>query len=219
MFYNQRLRRAAPIPPALGGFGGWNQSHRRAHYLKEMGGCWFAFRLSSKTDPKDPEVAVALLSLRTMGWYAGKHDPWMEFLLIVHQEGVEDPTGRIEGICMQYHTNLHFVGLFDREESPLPTALALHYEPGSTRSPKRREASDGLIFGANSHGRQISAPVCALYIAGSDSWTNDDYKTKRGPFEGRVGTFKYDDIKDILPQERFEALKLRTKDQLVFQAG
>jgi hypothetical protein len=212
------VQRAAPIPPALSGFARWNQSHRRSHYLQELGGCWFIFRLSSKTDIEDPEIAVALLNLRTLGWYQDRHNPWTEFTLFVHQEGAGDPTGRIDGICMQYHTNMHFVGLLDREESPLPTALALHYEPGGSRSLKRREATEGLIFGANSHGRQVSAPIVALHISESDCWDTGEYTAKRAPFEARIKTHKYADVRDILPEDQFEALKRRTQESLVFQA-
>jgi hypothetical protein len=209
---------AAPVPPALFGIEGWNQAQRRGLYLREMGGCWFIFRLSTDATLDDPEVAVALLSIRTQGWYTGDNNPWTEFILIVHQEGDGNPRGRIEGVCMQYHTHLHFVGLLDRETSPIPTAMALRYEPGGSKNYMRREATDGLIFGANSHGRQISAPIDAIFVKGSDSWANDDYRLRRAEYEKRISTHHYKDIADILPKDRFEALVQRTRDSLVFQA-
>lgn len=212
-------QKAMPVPGPLNQLAGWNQLRQRPHHIKEMGGCWYLCRLSTGCDLDDPEFAVSLLNIKTADYYQGRADPWTEFALFLHQETADDPTTRIDGICFQYHTNLHLIGLLDKDNSPVPTAIALRYEPGSVRSPKRRLACEGVLFGVNSHGRQISAPLVAAFVPGSDEWPAAEYRDRRAALEKNVGTKSgRTGLNGIIPASLTDTLLKTHSEYFVFQA-
>lgn len=205
------------VPLALDKLTMWRAPADREHTLSEMGGLWYLFRLSSRSDPKTPEVTVSVLNIRPQSYYAEKESAWTEFVLYLHPNRTRDPIIRVEGICYQYSVQLHFLGLLDSQNSALPTAMVLHYNKGG-RLPERRDRTEGLLFVTNSHSQQVSAPVEAVWIPESDIWGPEQYKVEKDKFLARLGSFPQDKVADIFPADAYQALIKRSREALVFEA-
>lgn len=207
----------APIPDSLAPLRHWGRNTNRDHTLSELGGLWWVFRLSTKSNaPDEREVTVSLLNIPPRRAYEDDEGEWINFSLFLHPPGEDDFHYRVDGICYPQHLHLHFIGLLDRTGSALPTAMSLHYDPGG-RYPQRRARSTGLLFVTNSHSQQVSAPVVAIHIPGSDHWDKEAYLTNRVELLRRLGSFPQAAISDICSRPTYDTLLERSESYLVFE--
>ncbi len=206
-----------PIPDNLAPLRHWGQNTNRDHTLSELAGMWWVFRLSTKANaPEEREVTVSLLNIPPNASYRGDDGEWINFSLFLHPPGEDDFHYRVDGVCYPQHLHLHFIGLLDRTGSALPTAMSLHYDPGG-RYPQRRTRSTGLLFVTNSHSQQVSAPVVALHVQGSDRWDEKAYLKNREELLRRLGSFPQAEIADICGRSNYDTLLEPSKSYLVFE--
>lgn len=210
------------LPRSLRDLQHWrpDKPSTRKNITSDMGGCWWIFRLTSKGG-SDRQVTASLLNIRPEFYYETSPSKCIEFTLAWQggngESFVDQPPLTVHGICHHHNNQLHFLGILDKLSAPLPTAMVLHYEDGSTRRTHRRN-SEGVLFTTSSHRVQISCPVVAVYIDGSADWRGDEYDEKRAALKPWLGSHDADKLAEILPPRAYEHLIRRSREEMVYES-
>lgn len=208
------------LPGALSRLQNWRVNgagragSERHDVTRDMAGCWYVFRLTSKRT-EEREVTVSLLNILPEVYYEDFPSHSIEFSLTSRAEG-DDPLVKVNGVCRHHVDQLHFIGVLAKRSAE-PTAMALHYEDGDVRD-GHRKSSKGVLFTTNSKRKQIAAPVVAVFIEGSDKWRGTDYDARKADLLERLGHFEATELSEIMPDWVYPHLLERSQKEMVYES-